>query len=70
MLCMLLRKYFTGARIISAKQLGFDRIADFTLSCYDEMGFKVEKHMIVEIMGKGTHHAGLYRAGWCSEAGH
>ncbi len=52
MLCMLLRKYFTGARIISAEQLGFDRIAEFTVSCYDEMGFKAEKRIICEIMGK------------------
>ncbi len=52
MFCMLLRKYFTGARIVSVSQPGFDRIADFTVSCYDEMGFKVEKHIICEIMGK------------------
>ena len=52
MLCMLLRKYFSGARISSVEQLGFDRIADFTVCCYDEMGYKVEKHIICEIMGK------------------
>ena len=52
MLCMLLRKYFTGAKIISVDQPGFDRIAEFTVSCYDEMGFKVEKRIICEIMGK------------------
>ena len=52
MFCMLLRKYFVGARIISAEQPGFDRIADFTVSCYDEMGFPTERHIICEIMGK------------------
>ncbi len=52
MLCMLLRKYFLGARIISAEQLGFDRIAVFTVACYDEMGFPTEKKIICEIMGK------------------
>ncbi len=52
MFCMLLRKYFTGAKIISAEQPGFDRIAKFTVSCYDEMGFKVKRHIICEIMGK------------------
>ncbi len=52
MLCMLLRKYFTGARIISAEQLGFDRIAVLTVSCYDEMGFPTTKKIICEIMGK------------------
>ena len=52
MLCMLLRKYFTGARITDISQPGFDRIADLTVSCYDEMGFKTQKRIIVEIMGK------------------
>lgn len=50
--CMLLRKYFTGARIIGVSQPGFDRIADFEVACYDEMGFAVTKHIICEIMGK------------------
>ncbi len=50
--CMLLRKYFTGARIVGVTQPGFDRIADFEVSCYDEMGFAVTRHIICEIMGK------------------
>ncbi len=52
MFCMLLRKYFAGARILKAEQLGFDRIAVFTVSCYDEMGFPTVKKIICEIMGK------------------
>ena len=52
MFCMLLRKYFLGARIISVSQPGFDRIAEFTVSCYDEMGFATEKIIVCEIMGK------------------
>ena len=52
MFCMLLRKYFTGAKIVGVTQPGFDRIADFEVSCYDEMGFAVRKHVICEIMGK------------------
>lgn len=52
MFCMLLRKYFLGARIVGVEQLGFDRIAVFKVSCYDEMGFQVEKKIICEIMGK------------------
>ncbi len=50
--CMQLRKHLVGARIISVSQPNFDRIAVFTLSCYDEMGFKSEKKLICEIMGK------------------
>ena len=52
MFCMLLRKYFTGAKITGVSQPGFDRIAEFTVSAYDEMGFKVERKIICEIMGK------------------
>ena len=52
MFCMLLRKYFLGAKITSVSQPGFDRIAEFKVSCYDEMGFSVEKIIVCEIMGK------------------
>ena len=52
MFCMLLRKYFVGARITSVTQPGFDRIAEFTVACYDEMGFPAEKKIVCEIMGK------------------
>ncbi len=52
MLCMLLRKRLAGARIREISQIGFDRIARFTLSAYDEMGFPVELSLIVELMGK------------------
>ena len=52
MFCMLLRKHIGGARIIDITQPGFDRIAIFKLSCYDEMGFQTEKNLICEIMGK------------------
>ena len=52
MLCMLLRKYFIGGKIISVDQPGFDRIARFTVTHYDEMGYLTEKKIICEIMGK------------------
>ncbi len=52
MLCMLLRKHFSGARITGVEQLGFDRIAVFSVACYDEMGFPTTKRIICEIMGK------------------
>ena len=52
MFCMLLRKYFVGARIVGVSQPGFDRIADLEVACYDEMGFPTTKHIICEIMGK------------------
>ena len=52
MLCMFLRKHLTGGRITEVYQLGFDRIAVFSVSCYDEMGFPTTKKIVCEIMGK------------------
>ena len=52
MFCMFLRKHLTGGRITEVAQPGFDRIAEFTVSCYDEMGFPTEKKLVCEIMGK------------------
>ncbi len=52
MFCMFLRKHITGGKIISAEQPGFDRIAVFTVACYDEMGFPTTKKLVCEIMGK------------------
>lgn len=50
--CMQLRKHLVGARIRSVSQPNFDRIAVFTLSSYDEMGYPTDKKLICEIMGK------------------
>ena len=52
MLCMFLRKHLIGAKIVSVAQPNFDRIAVFTVACYDEMGFPTEKKLVCEIMGK------------------
>ncbi|MBQ4067350.1 MAG: NFACT family protein [Clostridia bacterium] len=52
MLCMLLRKHLQGAVFIGASQLGFERAARLSFDAFDDMGFKCEKHIIVEMMGK------------------
>jgi predicted ribosome quality control (RQC) complex YloA/Tae2 family protein len=52
MFCMLLRKYLSGAKLVSVEQLGFERVADFTFSGYSELGDPSVKHLIVEIMGR------------------
>lgn len=52
MFCMFLRKRLTGAKITSVSQPGFDRIAMFSVSGYDEMGFPSEMKIVCEIMGK------------------
>lgn len=52
MLCMLLRKHLTGARLTGIKVYGFERACEMELDAYDELGFKVKKYLICEIMGK------------------
>ena len=52
MFCMQLRKHLQGARIVGVSQPGFDRIAVFKVSAFDDMGFPRELHVICEIMGK------------------
>lgn len=52
MLCMLLRKHLQGAVFVGAQQLGFERAARLSFDAFDDMGFKCEKHIFVEMMGK------------------
>ena len=52
MFCMFLRKRLAGARIVGVSQPSFDRIAEFSVSGYDEMGFPSEMKIVCEIMGK------------------
>lgn len=52
MFCMFLRKRLLGAKITGVSQPGFDRIAIFSISGYDEMGFPSDMKIVCEIMGK------------------
>ena len=54
MLCMLLRKHLAGARVIGIEQLGFERIAKISFDCSDEMGFKKNRYLYLEIMGRNS----------------
>ncbi len=51
MFCMMLRKHLSGAKLISAEQIGFERAVRLTFEGFDDMGFKVKKHIIYELMG-------------------
>lgn len=55
MFCMLLRKHFTSAKIKCVVQAGLDRTADIVFECRNELGDKVDKHIIVEIMGRSSN---------------
>ncbi len=51
MFCMLLRKHLLGGHIMYIKQHGFERAVELGISSHDEMGFRSEKALVVEIMG-------------------
>lgn len=55
MFCMLLRKHLTGGRIISIQRLGYERVVDVELSCRNELGDIVARHIICEIMGRNSN---------------
>lgn len=52
MFCMLLRKHLVGALIKSVSSPNFERLIEFELDTYDELGFKTTKYLIVELLGK------------------
>lgn len=52
MLCMLLRKHLTGAKILSLEQDGLERIIKIKMQAVNELGDLVDYTLVVEIMGR------------------
>ncbi len=52
MLCMLLRKHLTGARLADIRQEGFERVVTLEFDTRDEMGFATTRRLVCEVMGK------------------
>ncbi len=52
MFCLMLRKHFSGARLIEVSQPGFERVVRLVFECRDELGFKTRRQLICELMGK------------------
>ena len=52
MFCMLLRKHLSGARLAQITQPPMERMAVFSFDCTDEMGYPVQKQLVVELMGR------------------
>ena len=52
MFCMLLRKHLSGARLSEISQLPMERCVTFFFDCIDEMGYPVQKKLVVELMGR------------------
>lgn len=49
--CMLLRKHLIGSKIVSIESTDLERTIVFTLETYNEFNEKINKKLIVEIMG-------------------
>ena len=52
MFCMLLRKHLLGGRLVGVSQPAMERAAVLTFQCTDEMGDRVEKRLVAELMGR------------------
>ena len=52
MFCMLLRKHLSGARLVEISQPPMERAAAFTFDCIDELGDRVQKKLVAELMGR------------------
>ncbi len=55
MFCMLLRKFLAGARLIEITTPGYERIFQLRFSSVNELGDRLEKRLIVEIMGRHSN---------------
>lgn len=53
--CMLLRKHLQGSRIASIIQKDSERIIELSVDTINELGFSVNKKLIIEIMGKHSN---------------
>ncbi|MBN7772107.1 Rqc2 family fibronectin-binding protein [Clostridium aminobutyricum] len=53
--CMLLRKHLQGGRITAIEQKECERIIEIPFETVNELGFSVNKKLIIEIMGKHSN---------------
>ncbi len=53
--CMLMRKHLQGGRIQKIVQKDSERIIEIYIQSFNEMGYSVNKRLIVEIMGKHSN---------------
>ncbi len=55
MFCMLLRKYFLGARLIEISQPSMERVLNFTFETVNELGDLAEKKLVLECIGRKSN---------------
>ncbi len=54
-LCMLMRKHLVGGRLTGVRQLFSDRVMEFRFEHTDELGDRMPKSIILELMGKHSN---------------
>ena len=55
MFCMLLRKHLSGARLLELVQPPMERVVDLRLEALDELGYRVERRLVLEAMGRHSN---------------
>jgi len=55
MFCMLMRKHFTGARLLELSQPPMERLAEFRFETLNELGDRVERRLILECIGRKSN---------------
>ncbi len=55
MFCMLLRKHFSGGRLLSLTQPSMERLLDFQFETLDELGDRVERRLVLECIGRKSN---------------
>ncbi len=55
MFCMLMRKYFIGAKYIGSYQDGLERVVRFDFETYNELGDSITVSIVAEMMGRGSN---------------
>lgn len=53
--CMLLRKYLTGGTVSDIYQQPFERVADFSITTKNELGYSYVVHLIFELTGRDSN---------------
>lgn len=55
MFCMLMRKYFIGAKFAGTNQDGLERVVRFDFDSYNELGDNITVSIVAEIMGRNSN---------------
>lgn len=53
--CMVARKHFSGAKLVSVKQYEFERLIELTFETTDELGDRVQNRIICELIGNKSN---------------